>query len=264
MLASPRIPVWIAILFAIDLALALAPVADFLLGSPYARLRNWLDLDSENSLQAWFSSMQWLCAAFLFGLIPLYSWKRREPTLWTLSALALLCLVFSVDEILGIHEWLGDQSDVLLPGGSRANTALDRTGIWPFLIGIPVVAVLTVLVIVMRRMFARTAPGACGRLVAGVAIMFTGALLVELGKNVIDARAGAGGLSLLQLVIEEGLEMVGVTFIVWAAHEFALARGFALIPPAPLAAASQSEVAAGARAAATIDNPIFPDRKMPV
>ena len=61
-----RIPVGICVLFAADVALVLAPTLDYLIGSPFSAVRNWLSLDSEFSLPAWYSSMQWLCAAMLF------------------------------------------------------------------------------------------------------------------------------------------------------------------------------------------------------
>ncbi len=221
------IPIGIRVLFAADVALVIAPTVDYLVGSPFSAVRNWLDLDSEFSLPAWYSSMQWFCAAVLFGLIPAYLWKRSLRGTWALAALALLCLVFSIDEILGIHEWLGRQSDALLPGGHRDHAFFSRTGIWPIVIGIPVLAILAALLIALRRVYVRSGRHACRRLVAGVIIMFSGALLVELAKNLLGTTA-AGGAALLQVVVEEFLEMVGVTVIVWAAYDFMVAHGFAL------------------------------------
>ena len=73
-----------------------------------------------------------------------------------------------------------------------------------------------------------------GRLV----VMFTGALLVELCVNLIDAGPGDKGLLLLQHSVEEFMEMVGVTLIVWSAYELLLSYGFELrLPPAPARAA---------------------------
>ena len=71
------------------------------------------------------------------------------------------------------------------------------------------------------------------RLIAGFAIMFTGALIVELGKNLIAPEHDTHGIALLQLSIEELLEMIGVTAIIWAAYEFAHGHGFRLLVPAP-------------------------------
>jgi len=226
-----RIPAGICVLFAADIALVVAPTLDYLVGSPFSAVRNWLSLDSEFSLPAWYSSMQWFCAAMLFGLIPAYLWKRRLPGMWALAALALLCLVFSIDEILGIHEWLGRQSDALLPHGHRDHTLFSRTGIWPIVIGLPVVAILAALLLSLKRVYTRSGKHACRRLVAGVIVMFSGALLVELANNFMETAVAGGGLALLQVVVEEFLEMVGVTVIIWAAYDFTVAHGFALSVP---------------------------------
>ena len=126
-----RLPAGIALLFALDLALMLAHVADHLVGSPSTQLRHWLDLDHERSIATWYSSMQWFCAAVLFGLIPAHLRQRPSRTVLALAGVALLCLVFSLDEAIGIHEWLGHKSDALLPGGDRHKTSFARTGVWP-------------------------------------------------------------------------------------------------------------------------------------
>jgi hypothetical protein len=224
----PRIPTWVRVLFAADVALVVAPAVDYLVGSPLSVVRNWLNLDSEFSLPAWYSSMQWLCAAVLFGLVPAYLWKRRLPGVWALGAFALLCFAFSIDEILGIHEWLGRQSDALLPGGTRQNTFFLSTGIWPVVIGIPVLAILAALLVALKRVYARGGRRASRKLVVGIVVMFSGALLVELAKNLVAAAPESSGMALPQLIAEEFMEMVGVTIITWAAYDFAVAHGFEL------------------------------------
>lgn len=223
-----HMPLWIAVLLTFNVALVLAPIVDFLLGSPYRVLSNWLHLDSEASLPAWYSSMQWLCAAVLFGLVPTLLWRQQPAGGWLLAALALVCLAFSIDEIVGIHEWVGRQSDALLPGGDRANTGFTRTGIWPFLVGVPVLIVLAALGSALWRTLGRTHTVACVRMIAGFSIMFTGALVVELGKNFIDVEQDGSGLALLQLAVEEFLELLGGTVVVWSAYEFARDHGLAL------------------------------------
>src|SRR5687767_11486032 len=90
-----NVPRPIAVLFAAALALVVAPVIDFSLGSPFARLRNFIHLDGETTLQAWYSSMQWFCAAFLFGLFALHAWASRLRGFVAVTLLALACLAFS-------------------------------------------------------------------------------------------------------------------------------------------------------------------------
>lgn len=231
--ASRRVPVPVALLFAMDIALVAAPVIDYWSGSPFGRLRHLIDLDAENTLPTWYSSMQWFCAAFLFALLTIHAYRSRLRGLTAAAALALACCAFSIDEIAGIHEWLGHKSDALLPGGSRAATGLWSTGLWPFLLGIPVLLMLTVVVIRIRDIFVARSPRALQLLVVGLVIMFTGALGVELAANLVGTGSGNGGLVLSQLVLEEFMEMLGVSFIVWSAYDVLLAYGFELKMPVP-------------------------------
>lgn len=230
MLKRWQIPTPIALLFAMNFALVIAPVLDFWLGSPFTRLRNLIHLDGEQTLQAWYSSMQWFCAGFLFGLLTLHAYQHHLRGLLAVGAFTLACIAFSIDEIASIHEWLGQKSDALLPGGSRQHTVLSRTGIWPILLGVPVLAVLAIVVLRMRDMFL-PAPRALRLLATGVVIMFTGALVIELGANLIEKIPENRELNLGQLVVEEFMEMLGVSFIVWSAYELLQAQGFALNVP---------------------------------
>lgn len=231
-----RIPLAIALLFACDFGLVLLSVVDFLIGSPSATLRRWLDLNAEDSLPAWYSSVQWFCAALLLALIPAYLW-RRQPGWSTraIAALALVCLLFSVDEILGIHEWLGVKVDALLPGGAREGTALWRTGIWPFAIGLPVVLALGAVLLMLDRRMHGPRRRAIRLLAFGFAVMFSGALILELAGNLVELRPENAAAVLAQLVVEELFEMLGVTLIVWSAWELLLAHGFSMSWNAPAA-----------------------------
>lgn len=239
--ASRRVPVPVALLFAMDIALVAAPVIDYWSGSPFGRLRHLIDLDAENTLPTWYSSMQWFCAAFLFALLTIHAYRSRLRGLTAVVALALARCAFSIDEIAGIHELLGHKSDALLSGGNRAATGLWSTGLWPFLLGIPVLVMLAAIVIRMRDIFVPRSPHALQLLVAGLVIMFTGALGVELAANLVGS--GNGGLVLSQLVLEEFMEMLGVSFIVWSAFEVLLAYGFELKMPVPTPRLEASTIA---------------------
>lgn len=113
------IPAPIAALFAMNVVLILIPVVDFWLGSPVREFRKLINLDAETTLQAWYSSMQWFCAGFLFSLSTLHAYRSRLRGLMAMAAFAMACIAFSIDEIAGIHEWLGHKADALLPGASR-------------------------------------------------------------------------------------------------------------------------------------------------
>ncbi len=228
MIIARRIPILIALLFAVDVGLAMLPLVDFWAGSPFGRLRSVFNLDREHTIPTWYSSMQWFCAAALFALFAAYAYRSRLRGWLAVAAIALMCLVFSVDEITAIHELLGMMTDQLFQSGTRQGTALWNTGLWPFVIGIPVLIVVSVLVAGMRQVFAAKTSGALWKLIGGLAIMFTGALVIELGANLINAAPGSRGLVLGQVVLEEFLEMLGVTFIVWSGYELLAGYGFEL------------------------------------
>jgi hypothetical protein len=238
-----RIPPLVLALFTANVVLILLPVIDHAAGSPFSKLRNFFYLDAETTLQAWYSSMQWFLAASLFGVFALYAYRSRLSGMLAMVAFAGLCLAFSIDEIAGIHEWLGERSDALLPGGDRANSIFARTGIWPLLIGVPMLAALAVLTLRARRIFLPRAPLAFWLLAIGLATMFTGALAIELLVNLLDKPADAseyGTVHLLQHATEEFLEMLGVSLIIWSGLELLRTYGFALQTPAPAADATRA------------------------
>jgi len=160
-----------------------------------------------------------------------------------IAALALACVAFSVDEIAEIHERLGFATDALLSGGTREGTALWSTGLWPILIGIPAIVAIAIVVRGTRHIFLARAPRALLLLVAGFIVMFTGALAVEMVANLVSADKSSGAF-LAQVVVEEALEMIGVTLIAWSAY--ALLEAYDLdISVHPTAGASAPMQSAG-------------------
>ena len=244
-----RIPLLIVLLFAADLALALIPVLDYAAGHPFQRLSNLFNLDTESTVPTWFSSVQWFCAGAMFALFASHALRSRMRGALAIAALACACIVFSVDEIAEIHERLGSATDAFMSNGSRDGTALWSTGLWPFVIGIPAIAVLAIAVRGTRHIFLARAPHALALLIVGLVIMFTGALGVELGANLLDAAAPQGGSFLVQVVVEELMEMLGVTLIAWSAASLLQAYGFELKLP-PITPARRAAVTAHPAAAA--------------
>jgi len=231
-----RIPLLIALLFAADCALALIPVIDFAAGHPWPRLSNLFNLDQEQTIPTWYSSMQWFCAGAMFASFASHAWHRRMRGALCITALALACLVFSVDEIAEIHERLGFATDAFMSSGTREGTALWSTGLWPFLIGIPVIAAIAIVVRGTRHVFLARAPRALVLLIVGFIVMFTGAVVVELVANLVSAEKHSAAF-LAQVVVEETLEMFGVTLIAWSG--FSLLEAYGLdISVHPAAAAS--------------------------
>ena len=255
MLAGPRrIPLLIALLFAADLTLALIPIVDYAIGHPFGRLSALFNLDTESTIPTWYSSMQWFCAGAMFALFATHAWLSRMRGALCIVAIALACLTFSVDEIAEIHERLGAAADALMSGGTRHGSALWSTGLWPFVVGIPVIATLAVMVRGTRHIFLARAPRALALLIVGFVVMFTGALVVELGAESAGRRVRRNGAWFpRRSSLEEFLEMLGVTLITWSASSLLQAYGFELrLPAAALERRAEVTVRPAAAACASV------------
>lgn len=141
-----RVPALILVLFIIDIALGLGYIFNELLRRPYWKLTALLDLNREGNLPTWYPSIQWFCVAIFLGLFAHRNFSLRQKRSWLLVVVSLLFLVLSLDEVAEIHEWLGQEVDVLLPGGTRHNTLVHSTGIWMLAIGVPFLALFIVLI----------------------------------------------------------------------------------------------------------------------
>ena len=206
----------------IDVALAAAYLLDRAAGSLYGPLTTFLDLNGEQNLPTWYSSIQWFCVGVLLGLFAWSSFSVYRPRSWLLLMLPLIFLGFSLDEVSLIHEWLGQKSDGLLPGGSRTNTPFLRTGIWMFLIGPPFLAFFVALLLSMRVYFLR-APGAWAKLMLGMMTVLAGSIGIEILHNFAAPETMFGA---LQIFAEELCEMLGATLILWGSWELLRGQGF--------------------------------------
>ena len=213
----PRLILW---LYAGNLLLAASYTANTLLGEPSYQLTQWLDLDGEQNIPTWYSSMQWFLAAALLGLFA-QSFADLPPVRrWMLALLPLTFLAMSLDEVAGIHEWLGVKTDALLPDGDRTASVFSANGIWVLVIGVPFVALLGLLLYSLREFF-RAAPAAFFTIMVGLGITFVGALAFEMLLNFIPRY---GRLETLSELCEEMLEMIGATTVIWGAYMLVSAR----------------------------------------
>ena len=120
----------------------------------------------------------------------------------------------SLDEIAGIHEWVSARADALLPGGNRGNTFLSLTGIWMLVVGLPFLALFSLLSYLLRHYFADASDG-LRKIVYGVLIMLLGALGVETASNLIYTQPT---IRVLFVLVEEVMEMCGATTVVWGSY----------------------------------------------
>lgn len=218
-----RIPSVILIFLLIDLSLSAGYLFDTMAGHPFGAITSFIDLNGEQNLPTWYSSVQWYSVA---ALLAVFAWRNvslRRLRSWLLLALPLVFLFFSLDEVAQIHEWLGDQSDRLLPGSDRANTPFFHTGIWMFVLGLPFLVLFAALIYSMRIYFRRT-PGALVRMLGGMAVMLGGSIGIETLHNFVDSDSILGA---LQIAAEEMCEMLGATLILWGSYELLRGHGLA-------------------------------------
>lgn len=219
----PRLPLLILVFILIDVSLGLGYIVNELVGRPSVKLTMLLDLDNESNLPTWYSSTQWFCVAIMLGLFAHSNFWLAQRRSWLLAVLPLVFLALSVDEVARIHEWIGERTEILLPGGSRANTPVPETGIWMFVVGVPFLAAFFWLISSIRMYF-RDTPNALIKVFAGMLITLSGALGFETLANLVVPGSMYG---ILQVFSEEFCEMLGGTIVLWGSYELLLAHGFA-------------------------------------
>lgn len=210
-----KIPRLVLVLFSADLTLALFYLVNAGLHWPFAKIAPMLDLDGEANLPTWYSSMQLLLTAGLLAIFTFQQMEKGKRQSWSLLLLPLIFIFLSLDEVVGIHEWLGMASDVFLPGGSRVNTQLAYTGIWMFLLGIPFGVIMLILLANLKKYF-REQPAVGKKLLVGLAVFIGAACGVEIFSNFVPHTSK---LYVVEVFTEELGEMLGETILVWAAYE---------------------------------------------
>lgn len=209
--SMPRV---VRVFLAADVMLGLAYLANRLAGSPFARVNRLLDLDGEANLPTWYSSMQWAAAAALLAFV---CWRQRErrSSAWPVAlAVAATFVLLSADEVAQVHEKLS------IGVSQRMGAGQGRfKGMWLPAFGLPVMAFVGVCVKQMKGAIAQ-APGSSRLLILGLAVFAAGAFGLEPVLNLLNVHAGT-----FLVLLEETMEMVGVTFILWAALVMARSEG---------------------------------------
>lgn len=220
------IPRMILVLFLIEGGLCAAYALNFWIGGPSVQVTRLFNLGGEANLPTWFSSMQWFCVSYLFGIFAVRNLDRSRKDTWLLLLFPVLFLIFSIDEFVQIHEWLGTKTDIFLPGGARKNTFFHATGIWMFLVGIPVLAGCLWVLSSLKKYFIEV-PAAYRKFTVGILVFFGGAIGVETLSNLSDGYTWS---HILENILEEGMEMVGVTIMLWGTYDLLVAHGFSWNP----------------------------------
>jgi len=212
-LALAYIPKSIQIFIFLDLFFAGLFILNLLWGSPYPVGNRLLDLNSETSFSTWYSSVKLFCIAFVFSLFFLRVKNLQKLTPWLLLPLPVLFCLMSMDEIVMLHETIGDHGDVkITDGGTRADTMFKKTGIWFVIIGIPFLIGFYLYLNFIKTYFVDTSRS-FSILAAGMAIFLLGAVGFELASNFLPE----GRPMYLVRLLEEFFEMFGASIMLWAA-----------------------------------------------
>jgi hypothetical protein len=208
-------PRFVGLLFMFIALMGLAYVADYVVGSPSDTLSTFVGLDLDQNLSTWFSSLLWFGAAALSWVFAVRTVTMEDVRSWSLLLLPLLFLAFSIDEVARLHEATGVKLDEFLLDRGREETLLRATGVWIFVLGIPLLIALALVAWAVSRPL-REHRSAAIKIGVGMIVVFTGALGVEALSNLVDP----GSISaILQVLVEETLEMVGATTVVWGCYE---------------------------------------------
>lgn len=207
-LPDPRWLDWLPrALLVLDLVVLGMYLLDNALGHPVVVLESFWDLDRESNLSTWYSSAKFLILALLLGWCALVRW---EPDRWragVVGAGALLAALLSVDETAIIHERFGA---VLLPYGQREETVFREGGGWIMVLAPLLLVAALALWRFGLRDYARRAPGTAWRFALGFGLLLLGAAGVEM----LRFFSVGSWWHPIQVVVEEGMEFVGVTLMV--------------------------------------------------
>lgn len=208
-----KVPKLIWIFLLLDVLLCALFVLNQLIGAPFEPVSQMLNLNGEANLPSWYSSIQYFCVFLLSALFFGQQIKSDRKNILFLAFPAMF-LLMSFDETAQIHEWLGRQSDYLLPEGDRKETIFHRSGIWVFVLGLPFLIIFLLLVKLLKQNFSDHL-GSLKKLVVGMLVMLSGALGIETLSNFAQSSFAYYA----QVTVEEGLEMIGVTIMLWATYD---------------------------------------------
>lgn len=203
---------WVARVFWLALIVDATLVALHLLAPVWAgRTVGVFDLNTEGNLPTWWSSGKLAWAGILFAIVALCQ-RTQGLSYRFVGLLAVVLVAMSIDETASIHEKIGGWVD----GATRRQTTFAKTGYWFVFLGVPVAIAVGVFLLYARRQLSAV-PFTAARLALGFFTLFSGALAVEMFANFVESYTV---MSRLQVALEEGLEMVGGTILLWAGAVF--------------------------------------------
>lgn len=161
-----------------------------------------INLDAENSLPAWFSSMLLLVNAAVLGLIAFAAKSKKDPQAIYWIVLAWVFVFLSADEVASLHErTMGPLRDML-----------GTSGVFFFAWIIPFGAALLVMAMFYARFLLRLPLRSLVLFITAGSLYVGGAIGMEMVGGAFVAEHGYDNTPyVIAMTIEETLEIVGLS-----------------------------------------------------
>jgi hypothetical protein len=190
-------------------------------------LERLFNLEGENNLPTWYSSLALLLSSAMLAIIGLHRKQEAKSWAWHWLILAIIFLCLSTDEAASIHEMAASPIHHWLESRHHLDSVIPVIGTAWLLAGIPFAAI--VFLVFCHFLLNLPAMTRALFLIAG-GLYITGAIGLEaLGGRYIDQQGGSHTLTYeVMVATEEGLEMVGVIVFIYALMMYIALEGISL------------------------------------
>jgi hypothetical protein len=177
------------------------------------------NLEGENNLPSWYSSVELLLSSGVLGIIGLQGKQERNPWAWHWLALAFVFLCLSADEAASIHEMAAPLIDRWLETTGQMGTVTSVIGTSWLLAGLPFAGI--VFLMFWRFLMHLPLTTRVQFLIAG-GLFITGAIGVEAvgGRYLLQNGGSHTFIYQVMVLVEEGLEMVGILAFLYASLRY--------------------------------------------
>lgn len=214
----------IRLLLAVDVLVVILYLLNMATGQRLEFLTHLVELNAEENLPTWWSTVQLFTAGFLLAAFAVSRFRRADRKTWGVFLLPMPILVLSLDEAARIHEQLGHILDRLAPRAAEIGLAFNARAVWTLVL-LPIALLGVWIAGLLSRQYFRGRPAVVRRFVLGFAVLFGAATILE----VFFGAARSEALRVVERIAEEFGELVGGTILVWASAEFLASHGFLLV-----------------------------------
>lgn len=168
-------------------------------------LSNRFDFDDEASVPTWFSQGLWVLTALASTLAAKLAIQRRNKQIWLV--MAGVAILFSVDEVSGLHEFVLQSLHLLIFGDTQAPTSAINA--WWLILPL----IIAFGFVLFKRLYHALNLKLWLLMSLGWFIFLTGALGLELyGNDLVRTTFYYQG---IVVGLEEGLEMIGAIIVLF-------------------------------------------------